>query len=333
MKPRLNIALCGLGYYAQNLLAPGIEESQFCDLKGIITGNREKAREWKMRYGLKDQNIYDYENFDEIIHNPEIDLVYIVLPNSMHKEFVFRSARAGKHIITEKPMGVGVEECEEMIQVCRENQVQLGLGYRLHFEPHNLEIIRMAREKVWGEVRLIESEFSFKVENPFQWRFQNKMAGGGPLMDIGIYCIQASRYVLGLEPLSVRAQFGPISRKDFFYEIEESIFWEFEFPYGILSRSHCSYSTNREFFKATTDQGFFELSPAFSYGPIHGRTHKSFIEFPHINHQAAQMDGIAPFILEGKELPDHIRGEEGLRDMKLIQAIYTSARLGTKIIL
>ena len=131
---KLNIALCGLGNYAL-MLASGIEISEYCHLAGIVTGSPEKALKWKAQYNIPDKNIYNYQNFDEIINNKDIDLVYVVLPNGLHKEFVIRSAKAGKHVITEKPMAISVADCDEMIKACNENNVQLAVGYRLHYEP------------------------------------------------------------------------------------------------------------------------------------------------------------------------------------------------------
>ncbi len=129
---KLNIALCGLGVYA-DLVAKGLQVSEYCTLAGIVTGTPAKATKWKAKYNIPDKNIYNYQNFDEIINNKDIDLVYVILPNSMHKDFVIRSAKAGKHVITEKPMAITVAECEEMIKACNDNKVQLAVGYRLHY--------------------------------------------------------------------------------------------------------------------------------------------------------------------------------------------------------
>jgi len=339
---KLNVALCGLGVYS-TLLAEGIQVSEYCTLAGIVTGTPEKATKWKAQYNIPDKNIYNYENFDEIIKNKDIDLVYVVLPNGLHKEFVIRAAKAGKHVITEKPMAVTVQDCEEMIKACIDNKVQLALGYRLHYEPTHLEIKRFGQEKVFGQVRYIESSLGYKVHDPRdtksvvdindrnEWRLNKKLSGGGPLMDLGIYCIQASRYILGEEPIAVTAQFGTVHNKQIFAETEESISWQMEFPSGAMANCNTSVSYNIDRIYATADEGFFELSPALSYGPYEGKTSKGILKFPPIKQQKTQMDEIAKLLLENKKLPNHITGEEGLKDIKIINAIYKAAETGNKI--
>ena len=329
---KLNIALVGLGNYA-TILAGGLLESQYCRLAGVVTGHPTKAEAWKKQYGIPDNSIYNYENFDSIASNTGIDLVYVVLPNSMHAEYTIRAAKAGKHVICEKPMATSVKDCEEMIRACKDANVQLAIGYRLHYEPYNLEIKRLGQEKVFGQVRLIESSLGYKTGDPTEWRLHKALSGGGPLMNVGIYCVQSARYCTGEEPVSVTAQFGPITDRELFKEVEASIFWQLEFPGGTIANSSSTYNCGVDRFFASADEGQFELSPGISYGPFRGKTSKGELHFPDINQQAAQMDGIGKLILENKPLPNHITGEEGLRDMKIMEAIYQAARTGGKIAL
>lgn len=329
---KLNIALCGLGRYA-GILAEGIQTAQYCRVAGIVTGTPAKAEDWKKRYTIPEANIYNYQNFDAIIKNKDIDLVYVVLPNSMHKEFTIRAAKAGKHVIVEKPMALTPEDCQEMIDACKKANVQLALGYRLHYEPYNLEIKRLGQEKVFGQVRLIEASLGYKSGDPSQWRLKKALAGGGPLMNLGVYCIQCSRYVMGEEPISVTAQYGPVTDKLLFSEVEESITWQLDFPSGAVATSSSNYNCNIDRFYASADDGFFELSPAISYGPFKGRTSNGELNFPVINQQGTQCDAIAKVLLANKKLPDHISGEEGMRDIKIIQAIYKAAKTGTKVLI
>ena len=282
--------------------------SQYCRLAGIVTGHPEKAARWQKDYNIPQKNIYNYQNFDEIVKNKDIDVVYVVLPNSMHKDFVIRAARAGKHVITEKPMAVSVKECEEMIDACNKAGVQLAVGYRLHYEPTQLEIKRLGQQKVFGQVRLIEASLGFKAQEG--WRLHKSLAGGGPLMDVGIYCIQSSRYVLGEEPISVTAQFGPITNKTLFSEVEETVTWQMQFPGGAVANSTCSYGFSIDRFFASADNGSFELSPGLGYGPFIGKTTTGLLNLPPINQQAAQLDGIGKLILANEKLPSHITGEE-----------------------
>ena len=340
---KINLALCGLGIYA-NIVAESMQGSEYCHLAAIVTGTPAKAKKWKEKYNIPEKNIYNYDNFDEIINNKDIDMVYVILPNSMHKDFVIRSAKAGKHVITEKPMAINVKECEEMIKACNDNNVQLAIGYRLHYEPTHLEIKRLGQEKVFGQVRYIESSLGYKtydtiaktpvdINSPANWRLNKKLSGGGPLMDLGIYCIQASRYILGEEPISVTAQFGTINDKNRFSETEESISWQMVFPSGAMANGSSSVGYNIDRTYASADNGSFELSPGLSYGPYEGKTSKGPLKFPPIKQQQKQLDEISKLLLENKKLPSHITGEEGLKDIKVINAIYKAAETGKKVLI
>ena len=329
---RLNIALCGLGRYA-NILAKSFSDSKYCNLSGIITGTPSKEVDWKNRYGIPSKNIYNYGNFDSIKDNSDIDLVYVVLPNGMHKEYTIRAAKAGKHVIVEKPMAFTEQDCQEMIDACKDAGVQLAVGYRLHYEPNHMEIMRLGQAKVLGQVRLIEVSLGYDISDidPNDWHLKKALSGGGPLMNLGVYCVQASRYTLGEEPISVTAQFGPVTRPDVYTEVEESITWQLNFPSGAMATSASSNSASVDRFFASAEKGIFELSPAVSYGPFKGRSTLGEFDFPVINQQAAQLDGIAKEILEGRNLPEHISGMEGLKDMKVLEAIYNAAHSGKKI--
>ncbi len=329
---KLNIALCGLGRYA-NILANGLAESEFCQLSGIITGTPEKAESWKRKYSIPEKNIYNYESFDKIADNKDIDLIYVVLPNGMHKEYTIRAAKAGKHVIVEKPMAFTVKDCQEMIDACKNAKVQLAVGYRLHYEPHHIEIKRLGQEKVFGKVRLIHASLGYNLTGvPLDdWHLNKSLAGGGALMNLGVYCIQSNRYVLGEEPISVTAQFAPKTMPELFIEVEENITWQLNFPSGAICTSTVASNCNIDRFYASAENGFFELSPAISYGPFKGRTGEKEFDFPVINQQAAQLDGIGKLILKEQGLPSHISGEEGLKDMRVIEGIYKAAETGDKI--
>jgi len=340
---KLNIALCGLGNYA-SLLAEGLQVSEYCQLAGIVTGTPSKAENWKKKYNIPEKNIYNYENFDSIVKNKDIDLVYVVTANSLHKELTVRAAKAGKHVIVEKPMAITIEDCEEMIKACNENNVQLAMGYRLHYEPNHLEVKRLGQEKVLGQVRFIEASLGYStydfrnINTPVdlnarnQWRLNKKLAGGGTLINLGVYCIQVSRYVLGEEPIAVTAQFGTVNNKNMFAQVEENITWQMEFPSGAVANCSSSYGFGIDRFFASADEGTFEMSPAVSYGPFVGkRSDGKAFNFPVINQQQTQMDEICKVILANKKLPNHITGEEGMKDMKIINAIYKAAETGKKI--
>jgi predicted dehydrogenase len=330
---KLNVALVGLGRYA-NKLAEGIAISEHCKVAGIVTGTPSKIPEWKAKYDIPDKSIYSYENFDEITHNKDIDVIYIVLPNGMHKEYAIRAARAGKHVIVEKPMAITAKECEEIIAECKKAGVQLAVGYRLHFEPFNMEMMRLGREKVYGEVRHVEAGLGYNTSNIdlSDWHLNAKLSGGGCLQNLGVYCIQGARYVIGEEPISVTAQFGPKIYKDVFKEVEESIHWQMEFPGGAVATCSASSISSMDRLLASAENGIFELSPAISYGPFKGRTRDGEFNFPMTNHQQVQMDEMAKVLLNNNSFPDHIGGIEGWKDMKVIDAVYKAAKTGKRVL-
>lgn len=328
---KLGVALVGLGSYATNQLAPGLQQTQYCRLAGIVTGTPAKAEQWMQKYNIPKQNVYDYKTFDRIADNKDIDVVYVALPNSMHAEYVIRAAQAGKHVICEKPLAIMPKECQDMIDACKKADRQLAVGYRLHYEPFTKEAMRLGQEKVFGNIKFIESSDGFRIGDPTQWRLKKAMAGGGPLMDVGIYAIQGARYVTGLEPISVTAQFGPKTDPQKFKEVEETLFWQFQFPGGIVSNSTTSYAAGIERLYVSCEKGWFELSPAFGYGPLKGRTSKGPIEMPIVHHQANHMDNVCKVLMNNEKLPDHITGQEGLRDVRLMQAIFQAAETGRRI--
>ncbi len=324
---KLGVALVGMGYYAEYKLATALQETSNCYLAGIVTGTPEKADRLKKKYNLLDKNIYNYQTFDKIADNKDIDIIYVVLPNSMHAEYVIRAAKAGKHVITEKPMAVSVKECQAMIDACKKAKVKLSVGYRLHFEPFTKEAMRIGQEKVFGKVKVIESSDGFKIGDPNQWRLKKALAGGGAMMDVGVYAIQAARYVTGEEPILVTAQEYKTDLIKF-KEVDETIFWQMEFPSGAVSTSSTSYASSMERLFVSAENGWLELRPAYGYGPLSGRTSKGELNLPQTNHQALQMDDFAKCITENRE--STVAGEEGLKDMKVVEAIYRAIASGKK---
>ena len=237
---KLGIALVGLGKYSTEQLAPALQQTQHCHLAGMVTGTGSKIQEWKVKYSIPDDNIYNYENFDEIATNKDIDILYIVLPNALHAEYVIRGAKAGKHIICEKPMGLSVRECDDMIRACKQAGVMLSVGYRLHFDPHHRDVMKMGQSKIFGELTSIHAAHG--SEEAKGWRLDKNLAGGGPLMDLGIYCIQAARYTSGMEPIAVKANEVEKTNPSLFKNMEESLTWEMEFPNGLTALCETSYS-------------------------------------------------------------------------------------------
>jgi predicted dehydrogenase len=325
---KLGIALVGLGKYAEGQLAPALQETKHCYLAGIVTGTPEKAEKWMKKYDIPEKNVYNYQTFDSIKDNPDIDIVYVVLPNALHKEYVIRAAKAGKHVICEKPMAVTVADCNEMITACEQANRMLSIGYRLHFEPYNREMMRLGNEKVYGEIKTIRAEHG--MASTEGWRLDKKLAGGGPLMDVGIYCVQAACYTTGMEPVAVTAKEGPKTKPEVFRNIEESMTWEMEFPNGAVAHCSTSYSKDMNLLHADATKGRFELSPAYEYSGIKGETNEGKMDFPEVNQQALQMDDFALAVSHNRPTP--VPGEMGRRDVKILQAIYRAMETGQRVL-
>jgi predicted dehydrogenase len=326
---KLGIALVGLGNYSTRQLAPALLETKRCRLAGIVTGSTEKAAKWSKEYNIPKQNVYNYDNFDSIRNNPDIDIVYIVLPNSMHAEFTIRAAKAGKHVICEKPMAMNVAECEAMIKACNEAKVKLGIGYRLYYEPHHLEMRRLASEQVYGPVKMMESSLGYSMADPKSWRLNKALGGGGAIMDLGVYAIQGPRRTLNELPKMVTAQ-GYNTDKNLFKGIYEMMSFQMNFPSGAVSNSTTTYSSFTDRLYATTGSEWFELRPSFTAMGATGNSSKGKIEFrvPKFQ-QINQMDAFAETVLQSKPLL--ASGQEGLIDMKIIEAIKRSADTGQKV--
>lgn len=330
-KDKLGIALVGLGGYSTYQLAPALQSTKHCYLAGVVTGTPRKEGVWAQRYGIPKDNIYNYETFDRIADNDAIDIVYVVLPNAMHAEFSIRAAKAGKHVICEKPMAISVKECDEIIRACKRAGVKLGMGYRLHSEPYTREVKRLVSEKTFGEISFVSAEAGYySAGNPDQWRLNKALSGGGALVNMGVYAIQGAVYGSGQNPTSVSAQ-EYSTRPAYFKETDEAISAQFEFPNGATGNIFTSHNANVNRHYSAFDRGWVELNPANSYGPLAGRTSDGkILSFPHESQQKLQMDDFARHILEGT--PNLAPGEMGRRDMIIVEAIYKSIRDGGKTI-
>ena len=326
---KLGIALVGLGGYAGGQLAPALQQTEHCYLAGIVTGTPSKIPTWKEKYKIPDKNIYTYDNFDSIKNNPDIDIVYVVLPNSMHAEYTIRAAEAGKHVICEKPMALTVADCDKMIAACKKAGKHLSIGYRLHYEPYNLEMQRLGQQKVYGAIQKAAAGFGFRIGDPNQWRLKKDLAGGGPLQDLGVYCIQGLCYTTGLEPVAITAQEGPKTDLEKFKEVEQALTWQMEMPGGLICEGKASYADNMNYLEAEAQKGKFGLRPAFNYSGQRGFTPEGDMNFPAVNQQARQMDGIS-LSIKNKQ-PSKVPGEMGRRDVKIVQAIYESMRTGKRV--
>ena len=323
---KLGIALIGLGYYATGLLMPALEQTRNVKLVGLVTGTPAKAKQYSEKYRLPKENIYNYQNFDEIAHNPAIDVVYVVLPNGLHKEFVIRAAKAGKHVICEKPMALNAAECREMIAACKKANVSLSIGYRLHYEPYTQRIMQMAKENPYGPISIVQASAGFKMNKPSeQWKAKS-LLGGGAIMDMGAYPLQAARYSTGLEPIAVTAQQYNSDPKAF-DGVDETTTFQLEFPGHMVANCLTTFAANVNFLTINAQKGEYGLRPFSEYDGLHGfLPNGQTFDFPNMNQQAAQMDEMCLSIMEKRA--SSTTGDEGLRDMIIIDAMRESVRKG-----
>lgn len=329
-KGKIGVALVGLGYYSTDLLVPAFELTKHCYLAGIVTGSPDKAMKWKEKHNIPEKNIYNYDNFDSIANNDEIDVVYIVLPPFLHKEYVIRAAKAGKHVWCEKPMAMTAVECEAMIKACRDNKRQLTIGYRMQHEPNTQEVIRFGREKTYGDVQFITAAAGFKngwKKWTDHWKLE-KDKGGGALYDMGVYCINAARYVTGEEPTAVFAQ--EFNNDPVKYEKSDMITnFQLEFPSGAIANCTTSIGMNVNYLNVNATDGFYNLSPFQSYTGIKGVTSDGLLDRVIPNQQTKQMDDNALAILNNSKVL--VPGEEGLKDIVVVDAIHRSVKEGCRV--
>jgi len=326
---RLNYCIVGLGRISLGQFMPGVKISNHAKVTALVSGHRNKALKVAAQYGVAEQNIYSYENYDSIASNKDIDAVYIALPNNMHADYTIRAAKAGKHVLCEKPMATSVEDCQAMIDACKQATKKLMIAYRCQYEPTNLRAIGMIRNGKLGTVQLIESTFGFNIKKG-EWRLNKKMAGGGPLMDVGIYSLNACRYLTGEEPAAVSGYSSVIDHDGRFEQVEENLVWTLKFPSGILASCSTTYGANPGgWYQVNGSKGNVHLEPAFSYDGLRIRAEiqgqppiDQTTNDPSPHQFQREADYFAQCVFENKQ--PKTSGEEGLRDMKLITEIYKS---------
>lgn len=327
----IGVALVGLGYYSRDLLAPALQLTQHCHLAGIVTGSPEKIPVWQKKYGIKDKNVYNYANMYRIADNSEIDVVYIVLPTGLHAPFAAMAANAGKHVWCEKPMARTEADCQLIIDACRRNKVKLSIGYRMQHEPNTQKIIEWAKTKPYGNIQKLTASAGYNdTRTQKHWKLI-KALGGGAMYDMGVYPLNATRYATGLEPIAVTARHEN-RRKELFTEVDESTYFTLEFPEGIIAEGFTSLGQNVNELNVSCANGSYELSPFQSYGGINGSASDGTLLNASIpNQQAQQMDDDALAILNNTEVL--VPGEDGMRDIRIVEAIYKAAKTGERILL
>ena len=321
-------AVIGLGRIAGHFL-PAAGATTNSQITALVSGHRDKAERIASQYGIPSSAIYNYENFDTIIHNQNVDAVYVALPNSMHAEYTIRAAKAGKHVLCEKPMATNVSDCERMIAACKKANVKLMIAYRCHYESTNLKAIRMIHEGALGQVQAVESSFGFNIAAG-EWRLSKTMAGGGPLFDVGIYSLNACRYLTGEEPERISAYASVIDHDGRFKEVEENVAWTMRFPSGVVASCATTYGANMAgYFKVVGSKGWLQVDNAFVYEGLQLRAEYQGTKIEELNpaRDPSQFQAEAEHFSRCVQLnlEPQSPGEEGLRDMKYITQIYQSA--------
>jgi predicted dehydrogenase len=333
--PILRVAIMGIGVYG-SIVAEAMQACTKAKLVGVISGSPDKVENWQNRYDIPDKNVYNYDNFEDIKNNPDIDAIYVIVPNFLHKPYVLRAAKTGKHVISEKPLGLNAKESQEIVEGCKKAGVKLLVGYRMHFEPKNLEIIAMRKAGEFGKIKYFTGNGGYPIGDPTQWRLDKAKAGGGSMMDIGIYAVNGARYMIGEEPIWVTAQEAPKSDPVKFKEgVDDTITFQMGFPSGVIAQCLSTYSMGDvDRFLLIGENGYAELNPANGYGPLEGKTHNGDLtaESPAMQ-QTLQMDEMAGILLEGKTPVVPVDGEEGVKDSKIIDGVYLAVKSGKRVTL
>ena len=330
---RVGYAIVGLGHLALSEILPAFGRSKHARPVALVSGDADKMAKVAQQYGIKPSGCYSYQTYDKIKDNPEVEVIYIVLPNSMHAEYTIRGAQAGKHVLCEKPMAVSSKECEAMIAACRKAGKKLMIAYRIQYEPLNRQAQKLVRDKTYGAPKLIQMMNCQNQAHDQQWRHKKALAGGGSLPDVGLYCLNTTRFLLGEEPTEVSAQIYSTPGDDRFKEVEENVSFTLRFPSGVIAQCMSGYgSFNNKSYAVHAETGTIKMDPAFTYKGLeqerqHAPGGKQLTEKPSNPDKdqfALEMDHMAECVRQNKT--PYTPGEEGLQDQRLMEAIYQSAR-------
>jgi len=325
----------GLGHFAEHVVLPGFHNSRKAHLVALVSGDERKARRLAKKFGASDT--YHYSDYAQCLNHPQVEAVYVATNNSTHAEFAVQAAVAGKHVLCEKPMATSVAECQQMIDACRANHVRLMIAYRKYFEPGALDLKLLIESGKLGRLKLIHSAFSIYMRpggGRAGWHFDQRLAGGGALPDVGVYCVNTARWVTGKDPVEAAAYQWTVD-PEVFKEVDENIAFRLNFPDGLVMQGTASWGGAKEsFLLIVGEKGWSTLAPAYEYdeerrlyGRIGGRGFEK--KYKVMNELALELDGLADCIRRNREPAPN--GAEGLRDVAVMQAIYQSAREGRPV--
>jgi predicted dehydrogenase len=326
---KLGWAIVGLGQLALTQVMPAFKNCQRSRPTALVSGHPDKANKVAGDYGVDPKRIYNYENYDKLKDDPDVDVVYNILPDSMHAEYTIRALRAGKHVLCEKPMAMNVKECEQMCAAAKETGKKLMVAYRLQYEPFTMAARDAARGGKLGPIRFFESVNYQNIRAP-NIRL-SRSTGTGPLGDLGVYCINAARYVLGEEPVEATGMDHQPKDDERFREVPARVTFQLRFPSGAIASCGCGFDGQpARRFRAVCENGAIEMDNAFGYGGqklriIEGRQ-SGEPQLQPVNHFVREMDYFSECVTNDRQ--PETPGEEGLADMKVIAAVEEAARSG-----
>jgi predicted dehydrogenase len=329
---RVGFAVIGLGHISQRAILPGFRHAKRAKLAAVVSGDAKKAKLLATQFGAN--HAYTYDALDTCLRDPEVEAVYIATPNSLHLEYALRAAEAGKHVLCEKPLGVRAHECRQIIDACRQDHVKLMTAYRKYFEPSALALKKLVDSGGLGRLRIIHTAFTVVLPPGDSWHLKKSLAGGGSLMDVGIYCVNMVRWLTGLEPMEAAAHTWTNDPARF-GEVEDNISFQLKFPGGLFVQASSSFSAAKaSFLQIHGEKGWAALDPAYAYneerrffGKVAGKWFEK--KFKIVDEFALELDHFAVCIRTDREpLPD---GNAGLRDAIVIEAIYEAAKQGRPV--
>ncbi len=335
---RVGFAVIGLGKLATENILPAFAQSKHAKPVALVSGSPDKMALIARQYGIAANSCYAYADMARLRDNPAVQAVYVVTPNALHRRDVLAAAAAGKHVLCEKPMATSSREARDMVAACARANVKLMIAYRMQYQPHAREAIRLARGGALGDVVLMDMVNNQNQGDPGQWRQKRALAGGGSLPDVGLYCLNTSRAILGEEPVAVTASSWTPAGDPRFAEVEDNVAFTLHFPSGAMSNCLTSYSTHElRRLKLLGSTGWLEIENAFAYDGqrlriaklVDGRNEVTERTMPAKNQFAVELDHFAGCVKTGT--PPRTPGEEGVQDHVVMEAIYAAAKTGRRV--
>jgi predicted dehydrogenase len=327
---KVGVAVAGVGSVALSMVIPAIAASSRCRLAGLVDIDTARLRDVAGKYGLDDKALYTQTDFDRIADNADIDVVYIAVPNALHAEYAIRAARAGKHVLVEKPMATTVAECEAMIEASRAADRQLAVAYRLVHSPHHQRLQQHVQHADFGTLKLIRADIGYPLGADAGWRLRRALSGGGALLEQGVYCVHAACQLAGAAPVEVGG-FEMKSDPQRFAEVDETSMWTMRFASGAVAQCSASYTMPVRHLWAGSSTGWIELDDPFSYDEIEARTSNGRLKMEQVDQFALQMDHFCQLVRDGQAPGAGISAQDGLRDVRIINAVYESIRTGRRV--